>query len=105
MGEPLRLSTRSGDVPAGRVPLFYIDDVEYTIPDRVSANVALKYMRMVRVSGVDAASAWLLEEVLGDDAYTALMNYDGLTVTHLEQIGRAINDLVMGATEVPKGKR
>lgn len=87
------------------VDLFSIDGHVYQMPVKVGANVALGYMRLVRTHGQDAAMGWALEQVLGEDAYTALMACDDLEPEDLEAVMRAVHDNVMGAVEVPKGKR
>lgn len=102
--EPVRL-TRTEPEPAELVTLFYLDDEEYKVPARFPVNVALKYLRMARTEGQEVASGWLLEQVLGEDGYTALMNWGGLELEHLEQISTIAHKLVVGELEGPKGKR
>jgi hypothetical protein len=85
------------------VDLFSIDDVTYQMPKRVGANIALGYMKLVRTHGQEAAIGWALEKVLGEDAYTALMNCDEVTAEDLETIMKVVHDNVMGAVENPKG--
>jgi len=82
-----------------RVPLFYIDDVEYSMPAKIPGNVALKYLRKIRTDGVEVAGAWLLEEVIGTEAYEALMNYDGLTIEQLNQVIAIVERHALGSVE------
>ncbi|TQS30055.1 hypothetical protein [Microbispora sp. KK1-11] len=95
----VRLSTSAAPVAVEKVPLFSIDDVEYGMPATIRPNVALKYLRMVRTQGGDVAEAWLLEEVLGAEAYEALMEYDQLTVDQLNQVMAIVRDHVLGQAE------
>jgi len=83
--------------------LFSIDDKKYQMPKRVGANIALGYMKLVRTHGQDAAIGWALEKVLGEEAYTALMECDEVTADDLEVIMKVVHDNVMGAVENPKG--
>jgi hypothetical protein len=89
----------------GYVDLFSIDDVTYQMPTKVKTNVALKYLRMVRTHGQEAAMGWVMEQVLGEDAYAALMDFDDLTEADLESVMEAVRANVMGAVEAPKGRR
>lgn len=93
--------------PAERelVDLFSIDGTIYRMPVKVGANVALGYMKLVRTHGQEAAMGWALEKVLGEDAYTALMNCDDVGQEDLETIMQVVHDNVMGDVEAPKGKR
>jgi hypothetical protein len=87
------------------VDLFSIDGQVYQMPVKVGANIALGYMKLVRTHGQEAAMGWALEKVLGEDAYNALMECDDVEPEDLEAIMKAVHDNVMGAVEVPKGKR
>ncbi|WP_030506359.1 hypothetical protein [Microbispora rosea] len=95
----VRLTTTAAPAEVEKVPLFSIDDVEYGMPARIGTNIALKYLRMVRTQGSDVAEAWLLEEVLGAEAYEALMEYDQLTVDQLNQVMAIVRDHVLGQAE------
>ena len=99
----VRLTTSAEPAPVEKVPLFYIDDVEYDMPARIGPNVGLKALRMARTHGADVAEAWLLEEVLGTEGYEALMNFDDLTGTQLEQIMGIVRDHVLGQEEQRAG--
>ena len=69
------------------------------MPSQPSASVSLKYMRMARTEGPQAAQGWLLEQLLGTDAYDALMNWDGLTAAHLLKILAILEKIAMDASE------
>lgn len=98
--EVLRLTTRS--TPEERVPLFYIDDREYTIPKRPRMNVALQFMHLARERNDSAAMDYLLEKLLGEEGYKALRDYDDLTSEQFQQITDVATRLTLGALELPK---
>lgn len=99
--EPIRIPANE-DVPEARVPIFYIGDVEYTVPDSIPAGVALEYLRVSAAVGPDAASGVILTRVLGEDAYQALEQARGLTGEQLMQIVQLVVDRAMGALESEK---
>jgi len=84
--EPIRLSTKPPEGADERVTLFYIDEQAYTIPKRPRANIALQYLDRVREEGTEQGAAWLLHNMLGEDAYDALMGYEYLTPEQLSAI-------------------
>ena len=93
-----------------RVKLFSkeYDDGEvqdFWVPKRRMASLALKYMHLVRTEGDDYAVAWLLEKVLGTEAYLNLMEDEQLDEDELAQILAIVQNAVMGATQDPKEKR
>jgi hypothetical protein len=102
--EPLQLY--SDDVPDEIEvrPLFYLDDQEYCIPTEFPTNVALQYLRMARVEGENVALGWLLEEILGEEGYSALMNYRGLKPEHLQHVNTVVGQLALGSLDAPKGR-
>jgi hypothetical protein len=98
--EPLRLSSNSE--PAERVPLFYINDTEYSINARPGVNIALQYLHTYRAEGDTVATAHLLERLLGIEGFQALMNFDDLTMEQFNQICAIAVQLTLGAIEAPK---
>lgn len=103
--EPLRLVTKRPEdrAPEERVELFSIDDTSYTIPKKFPVGLGLKVIRTARRSGQEIAMAELLEEVIGSDAYDALVNYKDLEDEHLERLMNIVNQLALGSLEGPKG--
>lgn len=93
----LALTTKNPD-EVERIALFSIDGVEYTIPKKVRTDVQLKFMRLNRENPDDAA-AWLLETVLGTEAYGALESYPDLTPEDLQHVLFAALRVVFGMTE------
>lgn len=97
------LQLKSTDAPPVEMEdLFSIDGVTYQIPRRVTVNVALRYMKLLRTKGQDEALAWAIERVLGESAYDALMNFDGLQPDDLAQVMEVVRDKLLGAVEGPK---
>jgi len=97
----LRLKTRD-QAEQERVPLFYIDDVEYTIPKRPRMNVGLQFLHLSRDQDDSAAMDYLLAKLLGEDGYRALREYDDLTAEQFQQITEIASRLTLGALELPK---
>lgn len=84
------------------VHLFTLDEVDYFVPKEPRANVTLKYLRMARQDAA-AAQGWLLEQMLGEDAYTALMEWDGLTTAILLRLLAIVEKLAVDAAEAVNG--
>jgi hypothetical protein len=84
--------------------LFSIDGVTYQIPARVGANITLGYLRLARTNGDAAAIGWAAEKVLGEKAYTALMECDDLTQDDMDAVFAVVHVKIMGAMEAGKGK-
>ncbi|MFJ8995605.1 hypothetical protein ACIRQH_35020 [Streptomyces sp. NPDC102279] len=99
--EPIRIPG-DDEVEEDRIPLFYIGDVEYTIPREVPPGAALQYLRQARESGHDLATPPLLIRVLGEDAYMALEQSKAVTEQQLEKIVQLIVDLALGQKEKEK---
>lgn len=97
--EPIRINTQEAQEEVKRVPLFYIDEDEYTIPEKFPATVGLRYLRNINVDGRDYAVAQLMEEALGADGFEALSNCDSLTKKQMEEINSLIVELALGAAE------
>lgn len=90
--------------PVGRVELFRLDGVVYTIPDRTRANIGLKYLWLEKEQGTGPAEQWLLEELVGEDGYRALMEYDHLETEDMERIMTIAQRVVLGSLEREEGK-
>ena len=84
------------------VHLFTLDEVDYFVPKEPRANVTLKYLRMAR-RDPSGAQGWLLEQMLGEDAYTALMEWDGLTTAILLKLLAVVEKLAVDASEAVSG--
>lgn len=85
-----------------RVPLFYIDDKMFTIEAKAKPNDSLRYLDIMRRQGQEAAIGFMMETLVGEAGWQALMDYDELTEDDLEQIIRAAQKIMTGAMEAPK---
>jgi hypothetical protein len=85
-----------------QIELFSLDGVSYTIPNKARVNVGLRFMKIMRDEGEQAASAWLLEELIGKEGFEALMNFEDLTPEALTTITEAAAKVVLGELETPK---
>ena len=83
--EGLVLEANQPAQPPDTFPIFAIGDVQYYAPASPPVNVELTYLWKIRHEGTRLATAYLLEELLGD-GYVALMNYPALTAESLAQI-------------------
>lgn len=100
----LNFDETTGDVnPPGQVPLFKLNGVTYTVEDRAKPALALKYLWMAKNKGESEAQLWLLEAILGEGGYEALMNYDQLTPAQLTAVMELAQQTVLGGLEAGKG--
>ena len=99
--EVLRL-TRRTDRAEEREPLFYIDDVEYTILKRPSPSIGLQCLHLFRTQGDGVATDYVLAKLLGPEGYAALRDYDDLTPQQYKQICQVAIKRALGSLEVPK---
>lgn len=82
-----------------KVHLFTLDSVDYYVPAYIEANVTLKYLRILREEGAASARTWMLENALGRDGYTALMEWDGLTDDILLRLVQIVIERTEGKSE------
>lgn len=83
---------------AEKVHLFTLHGVDHFVDAQPRANISLQFMARYRRDPVEAQD-WLLEEILGGEAYTALRDWDGLTNAHLLKLTTALQKLTMGGVE------
>jgi hypothetical protein len=104
--EPIRFVTKRPEdrEPEERVVLFSLDDAEFTIPRKFPVNLGLRVIRTMRRRGEAIAMAELLEEVIGADAYEALVNYPDITNDDIARLMQIVNDLALGSLDSPKGR-
>src|SRR5882757_3140203 len=98
MAIDLKTSTKATE-EISMVDLFSLDGEMFQIPEKPKVNVALKYLKIARIQGPDMAAGWLLEELLGTEAYEALMNFDDLTTDQLETVMMVAQEVTLGAME------
>jgi len=98
----LELVTSKNSEPVELVPIFSIDGTVYQMPVEVPAYIGLRYLKMLRTQGELIANGWVLEEMLGTEAYEALSNFKGLKAEHLEQLQEVVGKHVLGSLEEPE---
>lgn len=86
------------------VDLFSIDGKVYQVPAKPRLNVALRYLDEMRRRGEIFAGMKLLEDLLGDEGFKALMEYDGLTSENLNAVLKVASELALGSLEEPDPK-
>lgn len=96
--EPLDLDAEPQTTSDEVVHLFTLRGVDYYIPREPKASVSLQYLRRARQDALDA-QGWLLEQLLGPEAYEALMSWDGLTTDILLRLLAIVNKLAVDAAE------
>ncbi|KPM55732.1 hypothetical protein CcI49_03255 [Frankia sp. CcI49] len=89
--------------PPGVVELFRLHGKVYTIPDAPKVNVALLYLWEARHHGEGVADQMLLERMVGEDGYRALMEHDPLKQEQLDRILSTAQKVVLGSLEQGKG--
>ena len=87
-----------------RVPAFSIDGTVYSIGTTPRLNQAMRYAHIARKQGSEQAVDYMLEVLLGEEGYEALMGFDDLTEADLEAIISAASRIMAGTVEAPKGK-
>lgn len=95
-------STPEGE-EAAPIPVFSIDGEIHTMPATIPASLALEALDRFRHEGEMAATAWMLEEVLGTESYDTLKGCKWLTGDQLQGIMEKVTEHVMGELE-PSGK-
>lgn len=99
----IELVQEKDDTPE-MVELFSIDGKVYSVPKRPRVNVALKYLTDMRKFGPMIAEMSLLESLLGEEGYTALTEFEGLSQKQLGAIQDAAARLALGVLEdTPEG--
>lgn len=103
-GEPLlELRTKGAKkAPVAMEPAFSLEGRVFSVPVEVKAQVAIRYMHYCRTEGENYGLSWLLEKVLGKDAYQALLEYEDLEDDQLIAISRIVQSKVLGDS-TPKG--
>lgn len=90
-------SPEKGDA-VERVELFSIDGKVYTVPKALSPTVGLRYVHIARKQGQEMAADYLLETMLGEEAYEALMDFSGLNEDVLEIVLEACSNIALAAS-------
>ena len=104
---PQILVLSSKDPAPGRrkVPLFELDGKTYTVDSPQPPNRGLRYLHLMHTQGTQVAYAYMLETMLGEEGYAALMGFDGLQSEHMERLVEDALKLLLGSHEGPKGQQ
>jgi hypothetical protein len=105
-GTPQIVALKSPDGTARpeRVPAFSINGVTYSIDVRPLTNVGLRYVHLARTRGNEIAIDFMLEALLGEEGYEALMSYPDLTEADLKAVVEGASKIMAGTLDVPKDK-
>lgn len=103
--EPVQLSSEAQEREPDLVHIFSVDSTPYYMDRNQDANVALTYLRLVRERGENVALSYMFEEVMGVEAYEALMNCKGLTPAQLGQVMLVVQTVLLGSKDqLPKAR-
>lgn len=103
--EPVELSSSAPDREPDLVHIFSVDGTPYYLDRNQDATVALTYLRLVRSEGQNVALSYMFEEVMGTEAYEALMNCKGLTPAQLGQVMLVVQTVLLGSQDhLPKAR-
>lgn len=91
------------DEPVEMVDLFHLNGRTYQIEKKPKLNIALKFLKVRRERGELEAAAELLPDMIGDEAFTALSEYEGLTTEIFEHVATAAAKVTMGGLEKALG--
>lgn len=95
----MMIEINSNEVNTEVKDLFSIDGRVYSMPVEVSASVALQMLHVARTEGEQSAVSWVMEEVLGTEAYDALRKCRALKPHQLQAVIKVVTETVMGAME------
>jgi hypothetical protein len=98
----LELVTSNAAPAVDTVPLFSIDGVAYSIPAIAPPVMGLRYLKLRREQGELVANGWVLEAMLGEEAYEALCNFKDLTEENLRELSEIVGKHVLGSLEEPE---
>ncbi len=90
-------TTPAADV--AKEPLFTLNGTTYEIPSVIGAEIALQALERFRSEAELAVIAWMMETVLGKDAWKALRNAEGLHPADLAAVIEAVREKTMAVIE------
>ena len=105
--EVLRVGPDVEEPPEERIPLFYIDDREFTVLANPSASIGLEALHIIaQGGGTEVAQAmavdYVLTEMLGPEAYAVFRRSKQLSVAQRQWVVEKCQALAMGSVEAPK---
>jgi hypothetical protein len=101
--EPIRLSTKQEALQTDRVPLFYIDDEEFTIPVEVPPVQSVRFLRDLKDGDLPTATAKAFDDLLGPRALNRLSRCEALKPEELKQIMDIIAEKMLAANDLLLG--
>jgi hypothetical protein len=88
-----------------RIVLFTIDDKEFTVPAKPGMRVALKFLNEMKRSDNEMfGMLQLLQDMLGDEQYYALLDYEELSDDLVGKIAEQCVALALGTAQEKTGK-
>lgn len=88
-----------------RIVLFTIDDQEFTVPAKPGMRVALKFLNQMKKTDNEMfGMLQLLEDMLGEEQYNALLDYEELTDDLVGKIAEQCVSLALGNAQETQGK-
>jgi len=100
--EPIELTTENDTVDEVTVHLFSVNGVKYFVPGAPNVTLALRYLKRIKTEGEELAQLWLLETMLTEEGFDALIAMDRLKPESLAKVVLAIQKILLGGLEVPK---
>ena len=100
--EPIDIDSTVDESVVEPIHIFTIDSEKYYMPGEVLPAVALRALEVIELRGQEAGISYMLHEVLGDEAHTALKNCNALRSTQLRAIMDIVSNHVLGALEEVK---
>lgn len=97
------LDAEGSDSPDELVTLFKLEGHEFKVSANPRASVALKGLNYVEKYGPELANMMMLKDLLGEEAFEKLSNYEKLTPKQLAAIVDLAYKLCFGSIEVNPG--
>ena len=88
---------------AEKVEIFELDGKKFFIEKKTRLNVSLKYMRLAKTDSMGAGQ-YLIETLIGEEAWKALEECEYLTTDNLNDVISAAAVVAFGDTEDESGK-
>lgn len=82
-----------------REHLFTIDGTQYTIPEKLGAEIGLQATRIADERGEVAAEMFIIDQTIGREAFDALSNVENLPASTLKGILTVCRERVFGVME------
>jgi hypothetical protein len=101
----LKLSSKDEGEEIEYITLFELDDRAFKVPKNPSPTVGLRYLKILKEEGEGQAAYYLLNNMLSEEGYEALLNYEALTQPQYDFILAAALRIATGKTERPKGNQ